>query len=217
MAYGTFATGGTRMPPGRELDRVADRKGCREVQATVMGHVPLPPGTYGQVLKDFKAPSIPERHRLRHLPGLQRDAARRKDGTATESSNSNVQPTAWFVAFGPTGDPRYVVAVVIDQAGYGAAAAAPVARENFTYLSNHPIGPGSASSSTRPRDAPPIRPPTWRGIDKVDDQTAAQDDDVKRLHTVGLGCQGSLDRCGGRAVSSPLLATVPFPIFRRAS
>jgi hypothetical protein len=32
------------------------------------------------------------------------------------------------------------VAVVIDQAGYGAAAAAPVARDIFTYLSSHPVG-----------------------------------------------------------------------------
>jgi hypothetical protein len=31
------------------------------------------------------------------------------------------------------------VAVVIDQAGYGAAAAAPVARDIFTYLSAHPV------------------------------------------------------------------------------
>ena len=46
-----------------------------------------------------------------------------------------------FVAFGPTtSTPRYVVAVVIDQAGYGAAAAAPVARQIFTYLTNHPVG-----------------------------------------------------------------------------
>jgi penicillin-binding protein 2 len=72
-----------------------------------------------------------------------------KTGTATESSNSHVQPTAWFVAFGPTppSTPRYVVAVVIDQAGYGAAAAAPVARTVFTYLSAHPVG------------TPDLRPP----------------------------------------------------------
>ena len=46
--------------------------------------------------------------------------------------------------------PRYVVAVVIDQAGYGAAAAAPVARQIFTYLTNHPVGSaGPASSGER--------------------------------------------------------------------
>jgi penicillin-binding protein 2 len=66
-----------------------------------------------------------------------------KTGTATESSVANVQPTALFVAYGPTPPekPRYVVAVVIDQAGYGAAAAAPVARQIFQYLTAHPIGP----------------------------------------------------------------------------
>ena len=63
-----------------------------------------------------------------------------KTGTATESAIKDVQPTAWFVAFGPTppSTPRYVVAVVIDQAGYGAAAAAPVARQIFEYSQRHP-------------------------------------------------------------------------------
>jgi len=76
-----------------------------------------------------------------------------KTGTATESSNTNVQPTAWFVAFGPTTSaPRYVVAVVIDQAGYGAAAAAPVAKQIFTYLTNHPIG------------SPDLHPPSKRSL-----------------------------------------------------
>jgi hypothetical protein len=32
------------------------------------------------------------------------------------------------------------MAVTIDQAGYGASAAAPVARQALTWLANHPIG-----------------------------------------------------------------------------
>jgi penicillin-binding protein 2 len=45
------------------------------------------------------------------------------------------------VAFGPLPDPQYVVCVVIDQGGYGAAAAAPVVRHIFDYLVAHPVSP----------------------------------------------------------------------------
>jgi len=53
------------------------------------------------------------------------------------------EPTAWFVGFGPTADPQYVVVCVIDQAGFGATAAAPVVRDVFSYLAAHPIGPAT--------------------------------------------------------------------------
>ncbi len=144
VAYGTFATGGTRYAP-QVVNSIVSPTGkvVKQFEPRVMGHVALPSGTYAQILDGLEgAVYASERDGLRHLPGLQRDAqSRARPGTATETSNTNVQPTAWFVAFGPTTSaPRYVVAVVIDQAGYGAAAAAPVAKEIFTYLSNHPIG-----------------------------------------------------------------------------
>ena len=48
-----------------------------------------------------------------------------KTGTA-DTGGPGQEPTAWFVGFGPTADPQYVVVCVIDQAGFGATAAAPV-------------------------------------------------------------------------------------------
>ena len=47
------------------------------------------------------------------------------------------------MGFGPTADPQYVVVCVIDQAGYGATAAAPVVRDIFSYLATHPVGPAA--------------------------------------------------------------------------
>jgi penicillin-binding protein 2 len=41
---------------------------------------------------------------------------------------------AWFIAYGPVGDPRYVVAVYLEKAGHGGESAAPVAREIFEGL-----------------------------------------------------------------------------------
>jgi penicillin-binding protein A len=53
-----------------------------------------------------------------------------KTGTATHPGGA---PDAWFVCFAPAQAPRLVVAVVIEDAGYGGAVAAPIAR---TILSN---------------------------------------------------------------------------------
>jgi penicillin-binding protein 2 len=36
---------------------------------------------------------------------------------------------AWFIAFAPYDDPRYAVAVLVEHGGFGADAAAPIARE----------------------------------------------------------------------------------------
>ncbi|MGD0983715.1 MAG: penicillin-binding protein 2 [Acidimicrobiales bacterium] len=143
VAYGTFATGGTRYAP-QVVNAIVSPTGkvVRQFKPRVMGHVELPPGTYEQVLNGLEgAVHSPNGTAYATFQGYNGMPLAGKTGTATESSNTNVQPTAWFVAFGPTSAPRYVVAVVIDQAGYGAQAAAPVARQIFNYLTNNPIGP----------------------------------------------------------------------------
>ncbi|MDP9111113.1 MAG: penicillin-binding protein 2 [Candidatus Eremiobacteraeota bacterium] len=48
-----------------------------------------------------------------------------KTGTATNPVGA---PHSWFVAFAPADNPRFVVAVVVENAGYGAAVAAPIVR-----------------------------------------------------------------------------------------
>ncbi len=48
-----------------------------------------------------------------------------KTGTATHPGGS---PDAWFVCFAPAQAPRLVVAVVVEDAGYGGVVAAPIAR-----------------------------------------------------------------------------------------
>ena len=56
-----------------------------------------------------------------------------KTGTAqadgiNELLGRSKEDTAVFISWAPTHDPRYVVAVVMEEAGYGGSAAAPVAR-----------------------------------------------------------------------------------------
>ena len=150
VAYGTFAAGGTRYAP-QVVNSVVSPTGkiVQQFKPRVTGHVALPSGTYAQILEGLEGAIYDTNgtayDTFKDYNGMPLAG---KTGTATESSNTNVQPTAWFVAFGPTSAPRYVVAVVIDQAGYGAQAAAPVAKQIFTYLTNHPIG------------SPNLRPPS---------------------------------------------------------
>jgi penicillin-binding protein 2 len=151
VAYATFATGGTRHAP-EMVNAIISPSGkvLKTFKPRVTGHVSLPVSTYSQILQGLEgAVYDPLGTAYDTFLGYKGMPIAGKTGTATESSNSHVQPTAWFVAFGPTppSTPRYVVAVVIDQAGYGAAAAAPVARTVFTYLSAHPVG------------TPDLRPP----------------------------------------------------------
>jgi len=59
-----------------------------------------------------------------------------KTGTAEVKGKDDY---AWFVAFAPAKNPRYAVAVVIEQAGHGGAVAAPVARNVLAQLLDEPI------------------------------------------------------------------------------
>ncbi|MGB6984521.1 MAG: penicillin-binding transpeptidase domain-containing protein, partial [Candidatus Aquilonibacter sp.] len=56
------------------------------------------------------------------LPGVQ---VAGKTGTAT---NPHGASHSWFVAFAPADHPRFVVAIIVENAGYGADVAAPIAR-----------------------------------------------------------------------------------------
>ena len=145
VAYGTFATGGTRYAP-QVVNSIVSPTGkvVKRFKPRVMGHVALPSGTYGQILgAASRCHLCAERHGLQHLPGLQRDASRRQDRYGDRDGRTPM--CSRRPGSSPSGrrraTPRYVVAVVIDQAGYGAAAAAPVAREIFTYLTDHQVGP----------------------------------------------------------------------------
>jgi peptidoglycan glycosyltransferase len=48
-----------------------------------------------------------------------------KTGTGT---HIGAPPDAWFVCFAPADNPRVVVAVIVEDAGYGGVVAAPIAR-----------------------------------------------------------------------------------------
>jgi cell division protein FtsI/penicillin-binding protein 2 len=57
------------------------------------------------------------------LPGV---TVAGKTGTAT---NPHGAAHSWFVCFAPASHPRVAVAIVVENAGYGALVAAPIARD----------------------------------------------------------------------------------------
>ncbi|MDD4601200.1 Peptidoglycan D,D-transpeptidase MrdA [bioreactor metagenome] len=62
-----------------------------------------------------------------------------KTGTAENSHGSD---HGWFVAYGPFDDPRIVVAVLVEQGGYGTSSAAPIAKKilEAAFNINQPVG-----------------------------------------------------------------------------
>jgi penicillin-binding protein 2 len=111
----------------------------------VVGHVSLPASSYDSMLAGFQGVT---QNSLGTAYGVfagfpfNKFDVYGKTGTATVSAGDvSTASTAWFVGFGgPAGQqPKYVVVIEVDQGGYGAEAAAPVAKEVFQYLLSHPI------------------------------------------------------------------------------
>jgi penicillin-binding protein 2 len=123
--------------------------------------VNLPPATYQALLSGFSGVvNNPKGTAYGAMQGLNFPGGL-AGKTGTADSEIGKEPTAWFVGFGPTADPQYVVVCVIDQAGYGATAAAPVVRSIFGYLAAHPVtAPGIPPAQTNIQSTIPVPVPT---------------------------------------------------------
>ncbi len=158
VAYSTFANGGTRYAPQVAAGVVSPSgQVVKRFAPQVTGHVALSPSTYQALLTGFtgvvQSPDGTAYGTFRGLdfPG----GLAGKTGTADTVPGK--EPTGWFIGFGPTASPQYVVVCVIDQAGYGATAAAPVVRDIYSYLATHPIGPAAIPPpATASRSSTPV-------------------------------------------------------------
>jgi len=145
-AYATFANGGTRYAAQMANEVVtASGKVVENIKPKVVGHVSMPASTYDPMLAGFQGVTQSSNGTAyAAFEGFPFDKfdVYGKTGTATVAAGDiSTAPTAWFVGFGgPAGEqPKYVVVIEVDQGGYGAEAAAPVAKEVFDYLLAHPI------------------------------------------------------------------------------
>ena len=143
VAYATFANGGTRYAPQVAAAVVTPAgKVVKRFTPQVTGHVSLSPAVYQALLTGFEGvvnQGPPDKGTAYGIAGLSTFPGGVAGKTGTADTEQGKEPTAWFVGFGPVADPRYVVVCVIDQAGYGATAAAPVVGDIFSYLASHPV------------------------------------------------------------------------------
>jgi len=143
-AYATFANGGTLYTP-EVAAAIVNPHGQTVIryQPRVLGHVSLPPSVRNPILQGLTgvvdSPSgtaYSPFHTYFHY-SLSSFPIAGKTGTASVAKG--LEPNSWFVGFGPTTHPKYVVLCVIDEGGYGANAAAPVVAETFNYLVAHGV------------------------------------------------------------------------------
>ena len=140
VAYSTFANGGTRYAPQVAAAIISPvGQGGQEVHPP--GHRSRQPAPVDLPAPAHRIRGRHQRHRghrvlgasLKNFPG----GLAGKTGTA--DTEAGKEPTGWFVGWGPDANPQYVVVCVIDQAGFGATAAAPVVGQIFSYLATHPV------------------------------------------------------------------------------
>jgi penicillin-binding protein 2 len=128
-AYATFGNGGTRYIPRLAL-RVQRQDGrvVRTIEPGVAGRVALGEDVRGPVLEGLVgATTDPEGTATSAFAGWPSDRYPVAGKTGTAQAKPK-QDSALFSAVAPVTDPQVAVAVVMEQAGFGADAAAPVAR-----------------------------------------------------------------------------------------
>ena len=141
-SYATFANGGTILRPRVAAQVVSpDGQPVRQIVPEAVQKIDLDAGHRSVILQGLRASiSRPEGTGAGAFGGfpLSTFPVAGKTGTAQVVGK---QDTAVFVAFAPADAPQYVVAVVMEESGFGGAVAAPVSRRILDGLSGNPPGP----------------------------------------------------------------------------
>ena len=128
-SYAIFANGGTVFEP-KLAARVLDRDGntVREEPAKEVRRVDIPANVRDPILQGLRGVTASDEGTaagaFAGFP-LNTFPVAGKTGTAQVSRK---QDTAVFAAFAPADNPQYAISVVLEEAGFGGSAAAPVAR-----------------------------------------------------------------------------------------
>ncbi len=138
VAYATFLNRGTRYSPNI-VGSVRERTGevVREIGPRARAQVAIG-GEYDDILSGLNGVTRGGGTAAKAFTAYPQSelSVGGKTGTAEVNSDSIVtgletEDTALFVGYGPTVDPKYVVVIMLEEAGFGGDAAAPVARAIF--------------------------------------------------------------------------------------
>ncbi|MGH3850391.1 MAG: penicillin-binding transpeptidase domain-containing protein, partial [Pseudonocardiaceae bacterium] len=150
VAYATFANGGTVYATrlGRSI-RAADGKDIRVIPTRAIRRIDLADSVRAPMLSGFVgAISNSKGTAYGAFAGFPLDRIPVAGKTGTAQAAKSLQDTALFVGFAPVQNPQYVVSVVMEEAGFGSVAAAPVARrilESAFGLGVVPVAPGQGT------------------------------------------------------------------------
>ena len=143
-AYAAFANGGTLYQPRIAAVVLAQNKRVvRTLAPRPLRTIDLPDSLRGPILQGLVGvTSDPKGTAAGAFAGFRAFPVAGKTGTAQVFGK---QDTALFVSFAPATNPQYVMAVVMEESGFGGAAAAPVARRIYEGLAGQPPQPVSLS------------------------------------------------------------------------
>jgi penicillin-binding protein 2 len=145
-AYAAFANGGTLYQP-RVASKILENSGVsgagkviRDLPSQPIAKVKIPDDVRTQILTGLSgAVCDPSGTAYAAFQGYECGSVAGKTGTAQTSNNQ--QDNALFCGFTPvnppapdSGQPQYVVCVVVEHGGFGGSVAAPIARRIFDYL-----------------------------------------------------------------------------------
>lgn len=156
VAYAALADGGQVRQPrvAREVRDQATGEVKERFTSPVVRTVPLQPEWNDAIVGGLVGVTVdPNGTASAAFAGFANSAfpVAAKTGTAQVSGKA---PTAVFGAFAPAQDPRFAIAVLLEESGYGGSAAAPVARRMLDVLSGtvplEPAAPGGQMGDGEP-------------------------------------------------------------------
>jgi penicillin-binding protein 2 len=135
VAYAVLGNGGYVVTPhlGRGIDD-AEGEAVQRIEVPSRRKLDLDPGNVSALMKGLNGAA--------QQPGGTSYAvfndfpAKIAGKTGTAEAGAGKEDQSWYVALAPYPNPRYVVAVTVERGGFGAASAAPAARQILAKLLN---------------------------------------------------------------------------------
>ncbi|MDQ2650085.1 MAG: penicillin-binding protein 2 [Actinomycetota bacterium] len=148
-AYSTLGNGGTRWVPQlvREIRQAQTEEIVRQISPEAIGAVDMQPDWRAAMVEGLIGVTTQEGGTaVGAFAGFPSGTFPVAAKTGTAQVN-NKAPTAVFGAFAPAGAPQFAISVLMEEAGYGGSAAAPVARRLLDVLSGTVPKPDALDSN----------------------------------------------------------------------